>query len=133
MIVSKFLKIVFLTITFYRVCTYIVIYFWGNTLWWHNFYTDPWNHYQLGSILILIGLLAYKFHRFKRINMILIAIGSGMIIDEVTDVIKLFHLSPLSSHFRDSLPDLLLIITTYLMFSAILFTVNYFLELFDNS
>jgi hypothetical protein len=125
----KFLKIVLLTIISYRVGTYIVIYFWGYTAWWHGVYTDPWNHYQIGSILVLIGLVAYKAKRLKKINLILIAIGTGMIIDEVTDVIKLFHLYSLPSNFRDSFPDLILIAITYLVFSGIILSVNYLLKI----
>lgn len=45
-------------------------------------------------------------------------IGIGMIIDEVTDVLKLFNIIPFPYHYRDSISDLILIILTYFFFLA---------------
>ncbi|HEX8923773.1 MAG TPA: hypothetical protein VF828_03500 [Patescibacteria group bacterium] len=100
------------TILIYRISTAAAVYYWGNSEWWKTVYNDVWNHYQLGAgILILVFLLKNKLS--NRLINLGIGIGGGMMIDEITDLIKLFHVYPLPSHFRDSPGDLYLILTTY--------------------
>lgn len=124
---EPFLVIAGSTIALYRIGTYIIIYFWGNTVWWHGVYTDQWNHYQIGAFLIIITLMFRKLIR-ARLKLVLTAVGTGMVIDEITDVIKLFHLYPLPPTFRDSIGDLFLIIVTFCIFS---FLYLFFQKLHD--
>lgn len=119
--IQKFLFIVFLTILAYRTGTYIIIYFWGNTTWWQGVYSDNLNHWQIG--IVLLALSVFRF-RSTTLRQLLAAIGTGMIIDEISDLIKLFHLYPLPPHFRDSLVDLAVIIATYILFAAAIMAVT---------
>lgn len=120
MTTGKFLLVSLLTIVAYRLGTYIVIYFWGNTSWWHGVYADQWNHYQLGIILVSAGFLLLKKTRISSFSWSLVGIGTGMLIDEVADIIKLLHLYPLPPNFRDSLGDLFLIGISYLVFALLI-------------
>ena len=103
------------TIANYRIISYITIYFFGATSWWNEVYSDKLNHYELGFALLILG---YLFR--KRIppnpGTILFGMGWGMVIDEVSDLLKLLPFVHLPDHFRDSLGDLLVIIFTYAVF-----------------
>ncbi len=110
-----------LTIFLYRLVTYLTIYLYGvNSPSWQRIYSDSWNHYQLGLvILIFVYLFRDKIkNKYFQIPVIL-GVGIGMILDEISDIIKLLAIVQLPYHFRDSLPDLLLIIFTYLVFLII--------------
>ncbi len=115
---KRFLGIIFLTIFLYRLVTYIIIYFWGTTSWWHGVYTDKWNHYQIGLVLILISIFLYKLKRHLNFGKILAAIGTGMIVDEISEVLRLLRIYDFGPNFRDSLADLLLIIICYFLFAG---------------
>jgi hypothetical protein len=119
-----FLKIVWLTIISYRIGTYIVLYLWGNTAWWHGVYTDQWNHYQIGAILVPLGLIALNASRYKRTAAAMIAVGVGMILDEVSDIVKVFFPTAVPPNFRDSIPDLTLIVVTGVLFSLLTIGIN---------
>lgn len=106
------------TIANYRIITYITIYFYGRTSWWNDIYRDKLNHYQLGiALLILVYLLRKAIS--PNVRTILSGMGWGMLIDEVSDLLKLLPFVHLPSHFRDSLADLLLIVLTYLLFVVV--------------
>lgn len=103
-----------LTILFYRTLTYILILCVGTTPFWHNVKTDPWNHYQIGIVVCSIAIMLRK--KLGRWNVVLLGVGIGMIIDEVTDVLKLLG-APLPPNFRDSFQDLMLIVVSYVIFA----------------
>lgn len=103
-----------LTIVAYRVWTYVTVLFWGNTAWWRGVYADRWNHYQLGFLLLAASFVLGK--RYARIKPFLSAVGAGMVIDEIADIIRLLGLYPLPAGFRDSAGDLALIAVTYVLY-----------------
>ena len=124
MTLKKFLFYTLITIVFYRVLTYIFIYFIGTSAFWHTVDTDPWNHYQIGAVLIGVYFLLTntKFlPKFSKFRFLFLSIGFGMIIDEVSDIVKLLHLYKLPLQFRNSSADLLLIFITYVAFALIVF------------
>jgi hypothetical protein len=108
----RFLKIVGLTILTARIVSYLAIYFIGNTPVWTSIYSDNWNHFQLGLLLILVAILLRKLKKGTFIRMA--GVGLGLVLDEITDVFKLFGY-PFTDHFRDSFNDLLLIVTVFLI------------------
>ncbi len=103
------------TIANYRIISYITIYFFGNTGWWNQVYSDKLNHYQLGIALLIVGWLLRSVLPPK-LRTIVFGMGWGMLIDEISDLLKLLPFVHLPPHFRDSLPDLGLIILTYILF-----------------
>ncbi len=115
---NTFLKTTFLTILFYRAVTFIIIYFWGSSIWWQSVTTDSGNHYQIGIVLILYSFIFLSKQTHLKFRNIIVAVGAGMIIDEISEVLKLLHLYTYPPDFRDSLSDLILIIISYLIFSV---------------
>ncbi len=114
-------KLIFTTlsiIVIYRVVSYITIYFFGATTWWLGEYSDNFNHYQLGFGLLLICIV---FKRVVKPNVltVLLGISFGWIIDETSDMLKLFPFIHLPYHFRDSLGDLFVIMITYVIFAIV--------------
>jgi len=96
--------------------TAVAIYFIGSTPLWNSIYTDNWNHYQLGVVLLLIS--PFLKQKLGKYFVPLVAVSIGLVIDEVTDMLKVlgFHF-PLN--FRDSPFDLLLIFLSFLLFVCI--------------
>src|SRR5436190_6004250 len=83
----RFLKIVGITILIARCLSYIAIHFIGSTSLWNQIYTDNWNHFQVGLVLILIAVLFRKLKKgtFVRLS----GVGLGLVLDEITDIFKL--------------------------------------------
>lgn len=102
------------TIFIYRLMTFVTIYFYGNTLWWHSVYSDNWNHYYIGIVLVLLSIL-FKQRLSGKTKNVMLGVGLGMIIDEISDVLKLLPFIHLP-YVRDSIQDTLVIIFSYFLF-----------------
>ncbi len=107
------LRSVGITIFVIRILTAITIYFIGETNLWHSIYFDNWNHYYLGILILLV--VPFLKDRFGRTFVPSIGVGIGLIIDEVTDVLKVLG-ARFPANFRDSPYDLFLIFITFLLF-----------------
>ena len=108
----RFLKIVGVTILVSRILSYIAIHYIGNTPVWNQIYSDNWNHFQVGLLLILAAVLLRKLKKGSFLR--LAGVGLGLVLDEVTDVFKLFRFQ-FPANFRDSTGDLLLILGSFLI------------------
>lgn len=80
MIPKKFAFITFLTILFFFLGRFMVWTFFAETKLWLRMNSDNLHHYQLGILLLLIAFLFLK--KKPKLREYLLAIGSGMIIDE---------------------------------------------------
>lgn len=114
LIKSKYLSIWFTggTIFVYRFFTYLTIWLFGNTDWWRQIYSDKWNHYYIGALLIFTGFVFVKNKFYKQS---LVGIGAGMVIDEISDILKTLPGVNLP-YKRDSLEDLLVIISVFCLY-----------------
>lgn len=110
------LGIIGVTVFIIRVITAVAIYFIGTTSLWNSIYTDNWNHYQLGIVLLLISVFLKK--KLGNYLVPLFAIGTALILDEVTDVLKVFSFQ-FPPNFRDGPFDLLLILLSFLLFVCV--------------
>lgn len=112
-VLTHSLGVVGFTIFIIRVLTALAIYFFGKTDLWHSIYTDNWNHYYLGIVILLVVPFLRK--RLGKIFVPLLSVGIALVLDEVTDVLKLLGFK-LPINFRDSPQDLLLIFFSFLLF-----------------
>ena len=121
------LGIVGFTILAVRLITAMAIHFIGKTPLWNSIYSDNWNHYQLGLVLLFVSLFLRE--KFGKYFIPSAAIGIGLVIDEVTDVLKVFGFQ-FSPNFRDSSFDLLLIFLSFLSFVCVVKLIE---ALFDRT
>lgn len=77
---EKFIFITLLTILYFFVGRFIGWTFLSNTEFWNRIINDNLHHYQLGIIFLLISSILLK--KQIKLGLYLLAIGSGMIIDE---------------------------------------------------
>jgi len=78
---KKFLFITFMTLVFYNLLRFVGLNNFSQTNWWKEMNSDNWHHWQLGLLLIFIALIFLRKKQF--LKNLLLAIGSGMVIDEI--------------------------------------------------
>jgi len=91
---SKFNLTVFATLIFFNLGRFFGWKFFSQTVFWQTIMNDNLHHYQLGILLLVLTLFLKKR---KKIRDFILAIGSGMIIDE--SMYAFYSLSPRFSHY----------------------------------
>ncbi len=77
--IAKLSPIVLVTISLTRIWTISLYYIFGkDSLTIERIINDPWHHYQVGLILVVVALLFGRLNRFK----LLLAIGLGIFLEE---------------------------------------------------
>ena len=77
---KKFILTTFLTLVFFNLARAIGSRIFAQTEFWRSMLNDQWHHYQLGILLLFIIPLILR--KKKVVRDFILAIGSGMIIDE---------------------------------------------------
>lgn len=88
----------FLTLVFYNLSRIIGSKVFAKTVWWQGMVSDNWHHYQLGFLLIIISFLMLR--KKKTMKDLLLAIGTGMVIDESMFVVGIKHYTITSVFFE---------------------------------
>jgi hypothetical protein len=77
--IAKLFPIVLLTICLTRIWTISLFYIFGkDSPTTDRIINDPWHHYQVGLMLVVVALLFGRLKRFK----LLLAIGLGIFLEE---------------------------------------------------
>lgn len=77
---EKIVLITLLTILYFSVVRLIGWTFFSQTEFWHRIVNDNLHHYQLGIVFLAVSVLLLT--RKTKLGLYLLAIGSGMVIDE---------------------------------------------------
>ncbi|MCL4384579.1 hypothetical protein M1116_03935 [Patescibacteria group bacterium] len=104
-------------IVIYRVFTALTLRFFGPLPGWYDERVRKVEHWELGIGLVILGILAGK-RISKKLQMTILGMGCGMLIDEISEYAGWFHLE-LPAHFRDSIQDIVLISASYVLFAAL--------------
>lgn len=89
---KRVVSITFITIGFLNLFRIIGWQFFFQSQWWLKIVTDNWHHYQLGLALCLLAVLVFK--KKPIIRDAILAVGSGMVIDE-----SMYVFYPLNNSF----------------------------------
>lgn len=92
---KKFVLITFLTLIFFNIERIIGLRFFTQTDFWDRTISDKWHHYQLGILFLLIAFLIFR--KKRKLRDLILAIGSGMIIDE--SMYLFYPLNPNFAHY----------------------------------
>lgn len=114
---KKYELTTFFTIIIYRVTTYLYLALGGN-FGSHDNNNSVFDHKFIGIIIVGLILFCWPKKKQEYYKYILLGLGTGMIIDEISEVLGLLGL-PFPPGFRDSFPDLILIATTFVLFITI--------------
>lgn len=110
-------KAIIFTIIIYRLTTWIAI---ALGIHFEELGTSQWryDHKWLGLTILFLVLIFWPKRKNTRLRSILLGISTGQIIDEISEFLILLgiHIPP---GFRDTLPDLGLIILTLSLFLVI--------------
>jgi hypothetical protein len=112
---KKFILTTLFTLIFYNLSRLIGWNYFSETDWWKSIISDGLHHYQLGILLVFSALLFLKKSLF--IRDLLLAIGTGMIIDE-----SMYILYPINNAFSHYSPiGIALELIVFIVFALIIF------------
>lgn len=89
---KRFVLVTFLTLLLFNLERIIGVRFFAQTDFWNRTISDKWHHYQLGILLLLAAFLIFR--KKKGLRDLILAVGSGMIIDE-----SMYLFYPLNQNF----------------------------------
>ena len=114
---QKYELTILLTIAIYRLSTYTFLALGGN-FGTHSVNVYAFDHKFIGAILVLASLIFIRKSKFKNLKAVILGLGTGMVIDEISEVFQVLGLAVPAS-FRDSPGDLTLIAATFGVFIAV--------------
>lgn len=92
---KKFVLVTFLTLLLFNLARIIGVRFFAQTDFWNRTISDKWHHYQLGILFLLVAFLIFR--KRKRLRDLILAVGSGMVIDE--SMYLFYPLNPSFNHY----------------------------------
>lgn len=111
---ENFVLTTFFTLIYFNIARFIGWTFIAKTAFWNRLINDNLHHYQLGILLILICLLLHE--KKENWRYFLLAIGSGMVIDE-----SMYLFYPFNKNFSHySIIGIAFEFLVFLVFSAII-------------
>jgi len=115
---KKFVLVTFSTLIFFNIARIIGWRFFAQTGWWDRTLSDKWHHYQLGILLSLIALLIFR--RKEKLRDLILAVGSGMIIDE-----SMYLFYPLNENFsHNSIVGITFEFLVFIIFALIVLKIK---------